>query len=113
MEKVDFCFFLRSFKLKLITIEDKRFLVYQCDSLLLHSHIIQISLKFLEISEEVCCSVFLLVGSHREGKGQKPPKHLTPKKGGGDVIFSCMGIIKISFSVIFNKEIHAVRGYLS
>ena len=43
-------------------------------------------------------------------EGQKPPKDFKNGKYG---VFSCIKDIKISFSVIFNEEIHALKGLLS
>ena len=47
------------------------------------------------------------------GGGKSSPKDL--KKGENEKIrvFSCIKVIKISFSVIFNKEIHNLEGLLS
>ena len=47
---------------------------------------------------------------HRGARGRPPPKGFKKRKIIKYGVFSC---IKISFSVIFNKEIHALRGLLS
>ena len=47
-------------------------------------------------------------------RGQKPPLKISKK---GKIkkygVFSCIKVIKISFSVIFNEEIRALDGLLS
>ena len=42
--------------------------------------------------------------------GDRPPKGF---KKGNKLKYGVFSCIKISFSVIFNKEIHALRGFLS
>ena len=48
------------------------------------------------------------------GREQKPPLRFQKK---GKIkkygVFSCIKVTKISFSVIFNEEIHALEGFLS
>ena len=47
-------------------------------------------------------------------QGQKPPLKISKKeKSKKHGVFSCIIVIKISFSVIFNKEICALEGLLS
>ena len=56
-------------------------------------------------------AIFVMYGAAPWGGGGRlPPKGFKKGKKLKYGVFSC---IKISFSVIFNKEIHALRGLLS
>ena len=47
-------------------------------------------------------------------RGQKSPLKISKKgKMKKHGVFSCIKVIKIGFSVIFNEEIHALEGLLS
>ena len=51
-------------------------------------------------------------GSIGGQRGQKPPKISKKRKMKKYGVFSCIKVIKISFSVIFNEEIGALEGLL-
>ena len=53
-----------------------------------------------------------MVGGGGQG-GKKPPKDFKKGEMKKYGIFSCIKVIKISFSVIFNEETRALEGLLS
>ena len=58
--------------------------------------------------------VVVVRGGAIGGKGAKAPLKISKKgKMKKYGVFSCIKVIKISFSVIFNEEIHALEGLLS
>ena len=63
---------------------------------------------------DVTVAWFLGRGHRRGAEGAKVPLEVSengkiPKCG----VFSCIKVLEISFSVIFNEEIHALEGLLS
>ena len=53
-------------------------------------------------------------GGDNGGKGAKAPLKILKKgKMKNYGVFSCIKVIEISFSVIFNEEIHVLEGLIS